>query len=83
MAKFLYLGLSLEQVIERVTIRPASALNFPERLGILKPGEIADVSVFEVVRGKVELRDTTGATRVGSQRLVPVATVKSGHLVRT
>ena len=83
MAKFLYLGLSLEQVIERVTIRPANALNFPKRLGILKPGEVADVSVFEVVREQVELRDTTGATRVGSQRLVPVATVKSGHLVRT
>ena len=83
MAKFLYLGLSLEQVIERVTIRPANALNFPKRLGILKPGEVADVSVFEVVKEQVELRDTTGATRVGSQRLVPVATVKSGHLVRT
>jgi dihydroorotase len=82
MAKFLYLGLSLEQVIDRVTARPATALNFPERIGILKPGERADVSVFEVVRENVELRDTTGATRVGSQKIVPVTTVKSGHLVR-
>ena len=82
MAKFLFLGLSLEQVIERVTTRPATILDFPARIGTLQPGATADVSVLEVVSGNVNLVDSLGATRVGRETLVPVATVKSGNLVR-
>ena len=81
MAKFLYLGLSLEQVIERVTTNPTRVLDFPERIGTLNSGETADVTVLEVVNGGVELVDSTGAARVGRQTLVPVATVKSGEFV--
>jgi len=82
MAKFLFLGLSLEQVIERVTTRPATILDFPARIGTLQPGATADISVLEVVSGNVNLVDSLGATRVGRETLVPVATVKSGDMVR-
>ena len=69
-------------MIERVTTRPASILDFPERIGTLEPGATADVSVLEVVSGNLELVDSTGATRVGRETLVPVATVKSRDVLR-
>jgi predicted amidohydrolase len=40
------------------------------------------VSVLEVVSGNLELVDSTGATRVWRETLVPVATVKSGDVLR-
>ena len=40
------------------------------------------MSVLEVVSGNLELVDSTGATRVGRETLVPVATVKSRDVLR-
>ena len=83
LAKFMHLGLSLEQVIERVTARPAGALGFPEPIGTLRPGATADVSVLDVTSEPIELVDSNGAVRTGARQLTPVATVKSGRLVMT
>ena len=81
MSHFLHLGLTLEQVIERVTTTPAKMLNFPEKIGTLQPGVTADVSIFDLAQGNFEFRDGRGQTRVGRQQFVPVATVKSGVFV--
>ena len=54
----------------------------PTWIGTLEPGATADVSVLEVVSGNLELVDSTGATRVWGETLVPVATVKSGDVLR-
>ena len=83
LAKFMHLGLSLEQVIERVTARPAGALGFPEPIGTLRPGTMADVSVLDVTNEPIELVDSNGDVRTGARQLTPVATVKSGRLVMT
>lgn len=82
MDKFLYLGLTVDEVIRRVTSNPASALRFTEGLGTLKQGALADVTVLDLVEGDVELLDSQRAKRVGRQKLVPSATVKSGKLVK-
>jgi dihydroorotase len=82
MTAFLHLGLSLEQVIERVTVNPARMLHFPERIGTLQPGVTADVAILDLVQGHFELRDQSGQTRVARQQFVPVATVKSGIFVK-
>ncbi len=82
MTAFLHLGLSLEQVIERVTVNPARMLHYPEKIGTLAPGVTADVAILELAQGNFELRDQRGQTRVARQQLVPVATVKSGIFVK-
>jgi len=82
LSKFLALGLSLEQVIERATVRPASLLGRPE-LGTLAEGAVADVAVFEVRRAPVTFTDTAGMTFAGEEQLVPRHTVQGGELVRT
>jgi dihydroorotase len=84
MSAFLHLGLSLDQVIERVTTTPAKMLNYPETIGTLKPGVTADVAILELAQGTFELPDSTRpeAQKLAvRQRFVPVATVKSGIFV--
>lgn len=80
LSKFLHLGLSLEQVIERVTTHPAQTFAFPAGLGTLREGAEADVAVFALHEGDFPLADALGVRRVGHRKLNPVATVKSGRL---
>jgi dihydroorotase len=80
LSKFLHLGLTLEQVIARVTTHPAHTFGFPAGLGTLRVGAEADVAVFALKEGDFSFADATGHRRVGHQKLSPVATVKSGRL---
>jgi dihydroorotase len=58
-------------------------LKFPDRIGSLKEGSVADVSVLQLVEGEFELFDSRRERRVGHQKLTSVATVMSGTLLRT
>ncbi|MGD9857870.1 MAG: amidohydrolase family protein, partial [Planctomycetaceae bacterium] len=80
LSKFLHLGLTLDQVIERAATNPAATFAFPQGLGTLKEGSEADVAVFSLLEGDFEFTDSQTQTRTGHQKLVPVATVKAGRL---
>jgi dihydroorotase len=80
LAKFLHLGLTLEQVVARVTTHPAATFAFPAGLGTLRAGAEADVAVFAIQEGDFTFTDALGQRRVGHRKLSPVATIKSGRL---
>src|SRR5262245_17687637 len=80
LSKFLHLGLTLEQVITRVTTHPARTFGFPAGLGTLRVGAEADVALFSLREGDFTFIDSQGNRRIGHRKLVPVATVKSGRL---
>jgi dihydroorotase len=80
LSKFLHLGLTLEQTIERATSNPAAVFRFPHQPGTLREGAAADVAVFQIAEGDFELVDALRARRLGHRKLVPVATVKGGKL---
>jgi dihydroorotase len=80
LAKFLHLGLTLEQVIARVTTHPAHTFGFPAGLGTVREGAEADLAVFSLQEGDFTFTDALGQRRVGHRRFSPVATVKSGRL---
>jgi dihydroorotase len=88
LSKFLHLGMTLEQVIERATINPAQTFRFPHQPGTLKVGAEADVAVFELREGDFEFSESfigqagsgVPEKRIGHRKLVPVATVKAGRL---
>lgn len=80
LSKFLHLGLTLDQVIERATANPANVFGFPKGLGTLREGAIADVAVFHLADGEFTFVDTIGEKRRGQKKLVPVATVKAGKM---
>jgi dihydroorotase len=81
MSKFLYLGLPLNQAIEKVTVNPVKILKIPEKIGSLRVGDQADVSIIRVADGDYELLDSTRQKRVARKRIVPVAAVRAGSLV--
>jgi dihydroorotase len=83
LSKFLHLGLTLEQVIERSATNPANTFGFPQGLGTLREGAEADVAVFSLAEGDFDFVDALGAARRGHRKLVPVATVKSGKIYGT
>jgi dihydroorotase len=80
LSKFLQLGLTLPQVVERATVNPSRLFAFQQGLGTLRPGAEADVAVFSLEEGNFEFVDSLGARRAGRQRLIPVATVKAGRI---
>ncbi len=80
LSKFMYLGLTLEQVVARATTNAANIFGFPDGLGTLREGSIADVAVFSLEEGNFELVDARGESRIGNRKLVPVATVKAGRI---
>ncbi len=83
LSKFLNLGMSLPDVIERATVRPARAMRKPE-LGTLRPGGRADVAVFRLEQGEYAFYDVAMTRRNGSTRLVNTLTMVGGEpLART
>lgn len=80
MSKFLNLGLSLPDVIERATSRPAKAMRKPE-LGTIAPGSVADVAIFRLEEGDFVFRDIHMNGRRGNVRLVNTLTMVDGEVL--
>lgn len=80
--KFLHLGLSLDDVIAKVTSVPAKTILMPDQVGTLGVGAWGDAVVFELREGEFQLVDAHGEVRTGKQNLVPVTVVKSGKVYR-
>jgi len=81
LAKFLSLGMTLGEVVERSTIASARSIGLPGDLGHLQVGARADVAVFSLDEGHFEFFDTTGATWTATQTLQPMIVVKDGTKV--
>ena len=82
MSKFLLLGMSLAEVVEKATLAPARAIGRAPELGTLLPGASADVLVFAVEEGEFRFRDSHWQERVGHRRLRPELVVCRGRQVR-
>ena len=78
MTRFLALGFNMDQVVAMCTINPAKALGEENRLGTLRVGHQADISVLEVKDGDWVVFDVLGAARKAERAVVPVLTVKRG-----
>ena len=82
MTQYLHLGLTVEQVIERVTLTPTRIFKFPEKHGTLEPGVTADVTVLDLQEGNFELIDQQNNKRTARRKFVPVAVVHGGTLMK-
>ena len=78
---FLAMGFSVEDVVRMTTSTPAAYLGIQDRAGSLQEGRTADISVLDVVKGRWLLTDAMGKSRVGTEALVPVVTVKGGQAI--
>ncbi|MBA2518483.1 MAG: amidohydrolase/deacetylase family metallohydrolase, partial [Chloroflexia bacterium] len=80
LSKFLNLGMSLPDVIERATSRPAAAMRRPD-LGTLKLGSVADIALFRLEAGDYTFHDIHMSPRQGSQRLTSTQTLIDGEVL--
>ena len=78
LSKFLALGMSLNDIIDCSTRKPADAINRPD-LGRLQANAIADISILRLVDGDFTFMDAKNKSIFAKQRLSAAAVVHSGH----
>jgi dihydroorotase len=80
MSKFMNLGMSLQEVIEASTWKPAQVIK-REELGHLSEGAVADIAIFSHHEGDYGFIDSRGFSLPGSQKLQPELTIRAGNVV--
>lgn len=80
MSRFLAMGLSLEQVIERTTMNPALAIKRAD-LGAIEIGGAADLAVFEIRQGRFAYLDSAQTKLTADRELRCVLTIRDGKVV--
>jgi dihydroorotase len=80
LSKFLALGMSLADLVERATIRAARAVRRRE-LGVLEVGGVGDATVLAIGAGKFTYVDSTGEKMISDQRLFCKGCVLAGTFV--
>lgn len=80
MSKFLYLGYALEEIIDAVTINPATWLKRPE-LGKIQTGHQANLTLFKVEDKPTLLMDSEGKTIRAKQIITTKGVVINGEVI--
>jgi dihydroorotase len=77
LSKFLAMGMSVGDLVERATIRPARAVRRPQ-LGVLQVGGLGDATVLAIEEGRYTYLDCTGEKMMSDRRLVCRGCVVAG-----
>ncbi|MDN3017241.1 amidohydrolase/deacetylase family metallohydrolase [Paenibacillus sp. BSR1-1] len=80
LTKFLYLGYSLKEVIDAVTVKAAEWLNKPE-LGRISLGDPANLTLFSIEDSETKLMDSEGEERTAEQKIVVKGVVINGEYI--
>ena len=80
LSKFLCLGMSMEEIIERSTWTPAQIIQ-RTHLGHLSVGAEADIAVFKVSDGEFGYIDSRGRSMKGNQRINAELTIMGGRIM--
>lgn len=79
-SKFMALGLSIDKALEMATVNPARMFNYGVELGTLRPGNEADIAIFELREGSFDFFDSQKQKRVGRHMLVSSAAIRHGQV---
>jgi len=80
-SKFMAIGIDIDEAIAMVTANPARVFDYGAKIGTLKPGYEADISVFELREGNFQFEDSYKKTRTGKQKLAISAVLHAGQLL--
>ena len=80
MSKFLALGVSLDDVIRRSTVNPASEIHRSE-LGTLSIGKEADIAVLDLMHGHFGYVDCGVAKMDANVQLIARMTIRAGRIL--
>lgn len=81
MSKFLAYGMSLEDIVRAVTETPAKSMGMEGKIGTLKEGAFADVTIMKMENIARDYPDIYGESVSGSQMLIPQMTIIDGKIV--
>lgn len=81
MSKYLYLGMTFNDVVRAVTATPARLMRMEGLIGTLSPGAYADVTILKQRETRVRYRDAQGNIRESNKVLVPMMTIKGGQIM--
>lgn len=81
-AKFLHLGLSVDDALAKVTAAPAKVIRLEGRAGTLAVGAFGDAVILDPLEGAFDLQDSRRISRTGNLSLVPEVIIKAGHIWR-
>lgn len=82
LSKFLHLGLPLNEVIRLSTETTAEAMGVSDKIGTLRVGAVADVTLMRLAEGKFAFEDSLGMKAEGTQKLEHALTVKGGQVYK-
>ena len=79
LSKFMALGLDLNTAVTAATANPAKAMGMSGRIGTLRPGANADITILELREKPMRFTDKFGNTHTGDRILIPVMTIHNGR----
>ena len=80
MSKMMRCGMELEDVVRAVTQTPARELGLAGKIGTLREGAFADITVCRMIPAKPVFMDNFQNPVTGEKLLVPVMTIKNGEI---
>lgn len=80
MSKYLALGMTLPEIVERVTARPAALMGMAGQIGTLRPGAYADIAIFRQKSVSYVHKDFRDDALTCDTVLVPQLTMLSGEI---
>lgn len=78
-SKFLALGMSLREAIEKITVGPARIIGKEDLLGTIREEAHGDLTILDLERGKFEFVDAEGKSKIGEEKLLPTMTILGGR----
>lgn len=81
MSKYLALGMSLKEIVQRTTTTPARLLGAEKELGSLSAGTCADIAILRPIAHSTTFTDFAGQSIQGSQLLKTELTMRAGEVV--
>jgi dihydroorotase len=82
LSKFLWLGMSLDEVIGLSTQATARTMGLDDGLGTLRVGAEADVTLLRLDEGRFTFTDAMGRSVTSDEKLSHVTTVRAGQVYR-
>ena len=79
LSKFLYLGMSFEDVLMRATASPARVISRVPGLGTLEVGAPADISLLAIEEGQFQLVDSQKNAVTAAKRIVSRLAISRGR----
>ena len=82
LSKFMWLGMSMSDVIDLSTSATARTMGLGDQLGTLRTGAEGDVTLLRVEEGRFTFTDAAGRSVTAERRLSHVTTIKGGLVYR-